>query len=216
MKNKKSSFRTLSVQKVFIIDRNPSLAEALAAQLSVPGSLMCEGAPSDNHLSRITEAAPDLVILDPSDLDQDLDLFCATLLGGGGKPRLLSYSFTVSRAAIQGALAAGFHGCMSKYSTLMQLEAAIAAILGGGVYFDPRFAELLWPAQNKLPEDLLSLREKEVLVRTAKGLASKQIAMDLDISAKTVETYKARAVQKLGLSDRSKVFDYALEQGWIN
>jgi DNA-binding NarL/FixJ family response regulator len=159
---------------------------------------------------------PDLVILDPCDLEEDLDQFCSTLSETAHKPRLLSYSFTVSRSAIQDALAAGFHGCMSKYSNLHQLEAAVAAVLGGGVYFDPRFAELLWPAQNKLPDDVLSLREKEVLVRTAKGLASKQIAIDLDISAKTVETYKARAVQKLGLSDRSKVFDYALEQGWIN
>ena len=204
------------MQTVLIIDRNPSLAEALAAQLSVPSERSCLGAASDNPIARIRETEVDLVILDPCDLEEDLEQFCATLLNGSGKPRLLSYSFTVSRPAIQEALAAGFHGCMSKYSTLIQLEAAIAAVLGGGVYFDPRFAELLWPAQNKLPEDVLSLREKEVLVRTAKGLASKQIAMDLDISAKTVETYKARAVQKLGLSDRSKVFDYALEQGWIN
>lgn len=204
------------VFKVLIIDRNPSLAEALAAQLSVPDRLSCQGARSEDHIAQIQDIAPDLVILDPSDLDQDLESFCASLASGARPPRLLSYSFTVSQSAIQGALAAGFHGCMSKYSNLHQLEAAIAAVLGGGVYFDPRFAELLWPARNKLPDDILSLREKEVLIRMAKGLASKQIAIDLDISAKTVETYKARAVQKLGLSDRSKVFDYAMEQGWIN
>ena len=203
------------MHNVLIIDRNPSLADALAAQLSLPNSINCVGAPSDNHLTRIKEASVDLVVLDPCDLESDLDSFCASLQNTSGRPRLLSYSFTVSKSAIQDALAAGFHGCMSKYSTLQQLEVAIAAVLGGGVYFDPRFAELLWPAQTNLPEDPLSTREREVLIRTAKGLANKQIALDLDISAKTVETYKARAVQKLGLSDRSKVFAYAMDQGWI-
>lgn len=203
------------MQHVLIVDRNPSLAEALAAQLSMPNSLICIGASNVDPIATVQKKRPDLLILDPDELEVELDKFCAALRENAFATRLLAYSFDVSTQSVQQALAAGFHGCMSKYSTLQQLEVAIAAVLGGGVYFDPQFAEVLWPSQTKVTQELLSAREKEVLIRTAKGLANKQIALDLEISAKTVETYKARAVQKLGLSDRSKVFDYALEQGWI-
>lgn len=203
------------MHQVLIIDKNPSLAEALAAQLSLPNSVHCQGAPAFNQVDQILSLQPDLAILDPSELHQDLESFCEELQSKSARTRLLCYSFSVSKRALQDAMAAGFHGCMSKYSSLPQLEVAIAAVLDGGVYFDPRFAKVLWPSQDAIPNDPLSNREREVLIRTAKGLANKQIAQDLDISAKTVETYKARAVQKLGLSDRSKVFAYAMDQGWI-
>ena len=64
-------------------------------------------------------------------------------------------------------------------------------------------------------ENLLSSREEEVLKRFARGHASKQIAFDLEISSKTVDTYKSRAVQKLGLKDRSEIVEYAVENNWI-
>jgi DNA-binding NarL/FixJ family response regulator len=62
----------------------------------------------------------------------------------------------------------------------------------------------------------LSEREKEVLVRLAWGFSNKEIADELGLSVKTVETYKVRITEKLGLRSRTQVVQYALRQGWLN
>ncbi len=61
----------------------------------------------------------------------------------------------------------------------------------------------------------LSDREKEVLRLIALGYSNKEIAIQLALSAKTIETYKARLIEKLGLSSRSELVRYALNQGWL-
>jgi len=62
----------------------------------------------------------------------------------------------------------------------------------------------------------LSEREKEVLVRLAWGLSNKEVADELGVSVKTIETYKVRIGEKLGLRSRTQVVQYALRQGWLN
>jgi DNA-binding NarL/FixJ family response regulator len=61
----------------------------------------------------------------------------------------------------------------------------------------------------------LSERESEVLRLIAQGYTNKEIAVQLSLSVKTVETYKARSMEKLGLSSRAETVRYALEQGWL-
>lgn len=61
----------------------------------------------------------------------------------------------------------------------------------------------------------LSDREKEVLRLIALGYSNKEIAGQLGLSAKTIETYKARLIEKLGLSSRAELVRYALNQGWL-
>ncbi|MDO6726645.1 MAG: response regulator transcription factor [Cognatishimia sp.] len=208
------------MQTVVIFDKNPSLADALSAQLSLPSSIECHGYSSDvDTKSVISGRQPDLVIFDPTHLsltaDFDIVDFCTDLRTAHPTSRFLCYSFEVTDKMVQAALDAGFHGCLSKYCSIQQLEIAIAAVLGGGVYFDGAFGDRLRSNDAQSNDNRLSGREKEVLMRIAKGLAPKQIAFDLSISAKTVETYKARAAQKLGLSDRAKVVEYAVGQGWM-
>ncbi len=209
------------MQSVLIFDKNPSLADALAAQLSLPQSINCKGYSSTvDIIATVKNETPDLVLLDPIHLSlsesHDITDFRRSLVALAPEIRLLCYSFDISSPMMRAAMDAGFHGCLSKYCRLQQLEVAIAAVLGGGVYFDSVFGEKLRDSSDDIAEECLSAREKEVLIRIARGLAPKQIAYDLSISAKTVETYKSRAVQKLGLADRSKVVEYALEHGWIS
>jgi DNA-binding NarL/FixJ family response regulator len=61
----------------------------------------------------------------------------------------------------------------------------------------------------------LSEREAEVVKRIAHGHSNKEIASQLNLSVKTVETYRARAMEKLGLESRAALVRYALEQGWL-
>ncbi len=72
------------------------------------------------------------------------------------------------------------------------------------------------PSAKATREHKLSDRESEVLVLVAKGYTGRQIAAQLDISTKTVETHKARAMEKLNLASRADVVGYAMEHGWLS
>lgn len=65
------------------------------------------------------------------------------------------------------------------------------------------------------PHETLSDREREVVVRIAQGYSNKEIAAELELSVKTVETYKARVAEKLGLRTRVDIVRYAARQGWL-
>ncbi len=149
--------------------------------------------------------------------DYDLTDFGRDIQNSHSGTRILGYSFQATLSMIRGAMDAGFRGCVSKNASLHQLEIALAAVLDGGIYFDQDFGSQLQPMLSQTTANNgLSEREKAVLVGVARGLSAKQIAHDLKISNKTVDTYKARASQKLGLSDKSKLVNYVLDQGWMN
>jgi two-component system response regulator NreC len=62
----------------------------------------------------------------------------------------------------------------------------------------------------------LSEREREVVQRVVQGYSNRDIATQLSLSVKTVETYRARALEKLGLTSRAALVRYALERGWLH
>ena len=72
------------------------------------------------------------------------------------------------------------------------------------------------PVKGESHASELSEREKEVLIMLAWGYSNKEIAGRLKLSVKTVETYKVRIGEKLGLRSRTEMVQYALRQGWLN
>ncbi len=97
---------------------------------------------------------------------------------------------------------------------------AVRAVMAGGLCLDPAIAAkaLAGPASagNDDPRTVLSPREEGVLRYTAQGLSNKEIGTRLEISTKTVETYKGRAVEKLKLRSRSEIVRYAARLGWLD
>jgi DNA-binding NarL/FixJ family response regulator len=116
-------------------------------------------------------------------------------------------------------LQAGASGYVLKRSAAEELIHAIRALAHGGVYLDPAMAGRVVEGYVGEPaggaEADLSEREAEVLRRIAVGLSNKEIAARLGVSVKTVETYKARSMQKLGLHSRVDIVRYALRRGWL-
>ncbi len=97
---------------------------------------------------------------------------------------------------------------------------AIRAVAAGGVFLDPEVADkaLAETSRNgsaSPDKELLSQREGEVLKMTAQGFSNKEIAARLDVSIKTVETYKARASEKLNLRTRVDIVRYGVAHGWL-
>jgi DNA-binding NarL/FixJ family response regulator len=122
------------------------------------------------------------------------------------------------------ALVSGAAGFILKNAAGAELLSAIRTVHQGRTYVDPTLAGaalrgILAAAERagagENPADRLSRREIEVLRQLALGYTNKEIANRLELSVKSVETYRARVSEKLGLSGRAELFRYALENGMI-
>jgi DNA-binding NarL/FixJ family response regulator len=136
--------------------------------------------------------------------------------------KLLVLTVHEDRAYVQQLLQAGARGYLLKRSAAEDLLRAIRAIAEGGIYLDPAVADKVLAdsagrsscAAPRRAE--LSQREADVLRLTAQGFSNKEIAARIDVSVKTVETYKARAADKLGLRTRADIVRYGSAQGWLD
>ncbi|MFN8422712.1 MAG: response regulator transcription factor [Anaerolineae bacterium] len=120
------------------------------------------------------------------------------------------------------ALRLGASGYVVKSAPSDELLTAIRAVARGEVYIDPSLTrslldEILPPraAVTRDPWDDLSAREQQVISRVAQGHTNREIAEQLALNVKTVETYRARAMDKLGLTSRSQLVGYAAHRGLL-
>ena len=127
------------------------------------------------------------------------------------------------RAYLNQALEAGVRGYVLKRSAVENLVHAIRAVVVGGIYVDPaisgRVGESKRGRSKPSPHGTappLTERETAVLKMAGLGLTNKEIASRLDIGVKSVETYKARGLEKLGLKTRAELVRYASTQGWLD
>ena len=118
------------------------------------------------------------------------------------------------------AFETGAAGYLLKRAAPDDLARAIRAVATGGTYLDPSIARMmsstLFGQENTAGGgDRLSERERSVLIRIAQGFSNKEIAAALELSVKTVESYKSRIAEKLGLRSRVDIVRYAATRGWL-
>jgi DNA-binding NarL/FixJ family response regulator len=134
--------------------------------------------------------------------------------------RVLVLTMHDDRGHLVRLLEAGAAGYILKAAAGDELLRAIRAVGADQSYVDPSLSAALLrrprgrKATGTEPQEL-SAREEEVLRRIAWGESNKAIAAALEISTRTVETYKARIHEKLGLRSRPEIVRYALERGWL-
>ncbi len=123
-------------------------------------------------------------------------------------------------AYVRSALAMGASGFVNKSAADTELVSAIRAVARGRVFIDVGDAATLEsilsptaPTGDKSPVDTLSEREREVLRQVARGFTNQQVADEIGLSVKTVESYRARLMKKLGLKERSDLVRLAIEMG---
>lgn len=119
------------------------------------------------------------------------------------------------------SMRAGAQAYVLKRSASSTLVDAVRAVAAGGTYVDPALTHALVEgivARETVPAEHVSLspREREVLIRIARGFTSRAIAAEMAISIKTVETYKARFASKAGLRSRVDIVRYAAHHGWLS
>ena len=136
--------------------------------------------------------------------------------------RVLVLTVHEDRGYLKELLEAGATGYMLKRAAADELIHALRAIAAGNVYVDARLADKLASTlvgrRVGTPDNTSELtpREQEVLGRIADGYSNKEIAAMLEISIKTVETYKTRSMEKLGLRGRVDIVRIARERGWTS
>jgi two-component system response regulator NreC len=114
------------------------------------------------------------------------------------------------------ALGAGVLGYVLKESADAELIEAVRAAVAGERYLNPRLGAKVAAEPPPGPPDGLSERELEILRMIALGHTNAQVADELFLSVRTVETHRAHIQQKLGLTDRSELVRYALDKGLVH
>jgi two-component system, NarL family, response regulator NreC len=119
-------------------------------------------------------------------------------------------------AYARSALSAGVLGYVLKESADAELVEAIRAAVAGEHYLNPRLGARVASEPPPGPPDGLSERELEILRLIALGFTNAQVAEELFLSVRTVETHRAHIQQKLGLSDRAELVRYALDRKLVS
>jgi two-component system response regulator NreC len=174
-------------------------------------------------LSLVETIQPDLILLDVS----------MPSLGGletlpilrkiSPETRILMLTMHDDESYLRQALRDGTSGYVLKRAADAELLSAIRAVMRGEVYVHPSLTRVLLDdilpethSETSNPWDTLSEREREVLLRVARGFTSAKIAEQLNLSPKTVDTYRARGMEKLGLRSRAGLVQHALSHGLLS
>ena len=135
--------------------------------------------------------------------------------------RLLMLSVHDDPEIVRESVRLGAHGYLRKDTTPADLRAAIRAVHNGDAWFSPSVARTLAEALREQPPatsenlDQLTEREREVLVRVARGLSNKESAAELGISVRTVESHRDSLMRKTGLRSAAALTRFALESGLL-
>jgi DNA-binding NarL/FixJ family response regulator len=209
---------------LLLVDDHPVLRAGLKALLSAEADLDVI-AEADNGRAAVELARslePDLIVMDVS----------LPVLSGAEATRqvkalspqvpVLALSVHEELPFLRMLLDAGAGGYVLKRSACDELVRAVRIVAGGSTYLDPAIAgQLLRFGQRRHSQSglgstiALSDRESEVVRLLAQGLTMKEMAAQLLLSPRTLETYRSRAMEKLGLKTRADLVRYAIRCGWL-
>jgi DNA-binding NarL/FixJ family response regulator len=131
--------------------------------------------------------------------------------------KVIALSMHSDRRFIEGMFKAGAAGYLLKDAAFEELARAVRTVMSGRPYLCPSIAATVIdgyvsPAGSR-DSSVLTPREREVLQLLAEGNSTKQIALSLDVSVKTVETYRSRLMEKLDLRSVAELTKYAVREG---
>lgn len=212
--------------RVLLVDDHAVLLSGLQLLLDNTDDLEVVGEATNGAeaLAACKSLKPDVMVLDINLGDTDGLGLVPEIKKIAPRTNILLLTMYGEEEYLQKALELGAKGYILKKASDSELLAAIRAVGRGETYLDPTLATSLvnlalgrnaGGAGKAADKQVLSTREKEVLGLVALGYTNKQIAEELVISIKTVETHKANIKTKLGLKKRSELVQYAMENGLI-
>jgi DNA-binding NarL/FixJ family response regulator len=210
--------------RIFLADDHAVVREGVKSLINAQPDMEVIGEAADGRTAweKAKDCQPDIVIMDLSMPQLNGAQATERLKQACPRVKVLALSVHEEKSYVHQLFQAGASGYVLKLATAAELIHAIRIVATGGVYLDPAVARKIvanYMHKPSLGEALqrsqLSERETEVLCLIAKGYTNKEIAARLDLSVKTVETYKTRLLKKLDLRSRADIVRYALRQGWL-
>jgi DNA-binding NarL/FixJ family response regulator len=209
-------------KRILIVDDHPVFRHGVAALIAAETDLtVCGEADSaPAALEAMRRLKPDLAILDIS--LQGTNGIELVKLMRAEQPRLIIIMLSMHDESLYAlrALRAGARGYVMKGEAMTHVIAALRKVLGGDIYVSPRFSErLVFKAIQSLeggmgsPVDKLSDRELEVLQLLGRGFGTREIANELHLSVKTIETHRAHIKEKLCFKDAGEMVRFAID--WV-
>ncbi|MET4540995.1 MULTISPECIES: response regulator transcription factor [Micrococcaceae] len=208
--------------RVVIVDDHTIFRSGLKADLDARMDVVGEAGTVEQAIAVIAEARPEVVLL---------DVHLPGGLGGGGREVIAGsaallgttsfLALSVSDAAedVVSVIRAGARGYVTKTISGKEISDAVIRVADGDAVFSPRLAGFVLDAFGTAPADIaddeldrLSARELEVMRLIARGYSYKEVAKELFISIKTVETHVSAVLRKLQLSSRHELTKWAAER----
>lgn len=213
--------------KVMIADDHAILRAGLRMLVDAQADMEVVSEAPDGEKAKSTarESRPDVALLDLTMPNLGGMKALEGMARDCPETRVLVLTMHDDPAYLRSALAAGASGYLLKRAVDAELIAAIRAVHRGGIFVDPRLAGILVQdvitkretrAGSAKPVNILSRREFQVLTLVARGYTSADIAKQIFVGVKTVETYRSRLAEKLGLRTRSDLIRFAVQMGLFN
>ena len=200
-----------STIRLLLVDDHPLVRDGLRARLeAVPGfEVAGEASNADEAHAQLEGLRPTLVLMDVGMKGVNGIELTAQLLEREPSLLVLMLSMYDNPEYVQRALQAGARGYVLKDSPASEIIAAIEAVAAGGTFLSPAVSRRLF--RNQTPRPVLSSRECEILAALARGLSSKHIAREMDVSVRTIETHRQNIKRKLSLEGQAELIKYAVE-----
>jgi two-component system response regulator NreC len=166
------------------------------------------------------ERLPDVMIMDVGMPDLNGIEATRQIVAKVRSIKVIGLSMHSEKRFVVEMLKAGASGYLLKDCAFEELAYAIRAVVGNRTYLSPRIADTLikdyihlFPETQLSVFSLLSPRERQVLQLIAEGKTTKQIALNLKVSVKTVETYRQQIMDKLDMNSIAELTKYAIREG---
>lgn len=213
---------SIMVKKVLIADGCPIYREGLKSILAhfEEFTVSSEVSQCSEILSRITANEVDVVLLDIGLPDCDgLELIRKIKISNPGVMVLVFSQLPETQFGVR-ALKAGASGYLNKRTSKADAMDALEKVAKGGTYVSTilteRLANTVKDAKDDALQEILSDREFQVMRSIASGKTVKNIADNLDLSVKTVSTYRARILKKLSMKNNAEIIYFAIKEGLVN
>ena len=204
---------------ILLADDHPIVREGLKLLLERESFTVVGEASDGREAVGLAQAlCPDIALLDfTMPLLNGIDAGRA-ILQTAPKTKLVLLTMHAEDHHVLEALRAGFKGYVLKTKAAEELVQAIQEVSRGKLYLTPGVSEVVvhaYLAKSELPPEPLSLREREVLQLIAEGKTTKEVAVVLGISAKTVESHRTRMMAKLNIHETASLVRYAIRRGLV-
>lgn len=208
---------------VLLVDDHAMFRAGIKALLEADGRITVVGEAStgDEAVDRARELRPDVVVMDLSMPGSNGLEATRRIVALGLDTKVLVLTVHAEEEYLVPVVDAGASGYLTKTSADTELLEAIKVVARGLVFLPPKATTLLLQRYKQADGEEgaglhdLSAREQEVMALTAEGFSSREIGKKLFISPKTVDTYRSRIMEKLGLNHRSELVRFALRVGLL-